>query len=696
MAIHWQIPFKSFRTGTVYTINIYDSTYSASPIQLRGGSEPFVTEGNDDDDIFCPVRTQTGYLRIVDNGKDVNGNAFNWRDLMPTTDTDRPVTLTHTENGSTITDWKGFMQAQYFGGTLYGNPQEREFPIQCMLSVLGSVDINYDQKQIQNFAYLLKFMIDNIPTFSFEYIYLGGYIANAGDVRDFMLKKIDWQNFVKEDSDGVLSARYKLSQCLEDMCTFFGLTARAFGNDLYLMRTEKMAYLGELYKLTYNDLISLATGTSSGTSVYLEQADISSRDIFASTNNSEGYVRGAHKITITSDVNASNGKMCDTTSDGFKKICKDSGWGNKTVYDDGATRYTDDVLTLTLPFFTGSATSGKGSFNIGRLFNEDMSSFQDHEMIRMKALYNGNTYASIQTVYEHGFSNSRLSLKAKCFYRYKNLLPGNGIGVGKMVMRLGIGKTRATAQWLTYTDSGEVWGSTVSTIKMYICHNGDDLWILSSSQPGHSGVATNTIKAPSGATGLIFVDFLGAESEFPIDPSDLNSDTTETFDIADFRIEIGHNYGFDNDPDQPSYTEGLKERLEYIVTNNSRSDEELNSDVIYATDKNALYGYGLIMDQDGTFTSGINIGGTMTPFEQVLANRISAYKEQDRRKITCELRTNVDAQVISSGSAQNLPIGGSTPLRMIRIDGVNFAPLSISRQWRDDTIIFTLLELATS
>ena len=102
------------------------------------------------------------------------------------------------------------------------------------------------------------------------------------------------------------------------------------------------------------------------------------------------------------------------------------------------------------------------------------------------------------------------------------------------------------------------------------------------------------------------------------------------------------------------------------------------------------------MDQDGTFTSGINIGGTMTPFEQVLANRISAYKEQDRRKITCELRTNVDAQVISSGSAQNLPIGGSTPFRMIRIDGVNFAPLSISRQWRDDTIIFTLLELATS
>ena len=206
---------------------------------------------------------------------------------------------------------------------------------------------------------------------------------------------------------------------------------------------------------------------------------------------------------------------------------------------------------------------------------------------------------------------------------------------------------------------------------------------------------TDTISAPQYATGLLFIDFLGAESAFPIDPEDLDSDTTDTFDIANFRIEINHNYGFDNDPDRPSFTYGLKDKLEYIVTNNSRSDEELNSDVIYATDRKAKWGFGLLMDSDGEFTQGVNIAGTMTPFEQLLSNRISAYKERDRRKITCELRTNVNASVITSGSAQNLPIGGSTPLRMIRIDGVNFAPLSISRNWRDDIIIFTLLELAT-
>lgn len=691
MAIHWQIPFKSLRSGTLYTVNIYDANYSAAPIQLRGGAEPFSTQGNIDDDIFCPVRTQTGYIRIVDNGVDVAGNSFDWLDLMPTTDTDRPVTLTHVENNTTITDWKGFMQAQNFGGTLYGNPQEREFPIQCMLSVLGSVDINYNQTEIQNFAYLLKFMIDNIPTFTFEYIYLGGYIPTAGDVRNFMLKKIDWQNFVSEDNDGNLSAQYKLSQCLEDMCTFFGLTARAFGNDLYLLRTEKMAYLGEVYRLTYNDLITMASGTTAGTSMYLEQADISGRDIFASMNNQEGYVRGAHKITVTADVNAPNNTLCDITSDGFKNLCRDSGWGNKTVYDDGATRYTDDLQTITLPFFTGTATSGVSSFNIGRLYKEDLVNYQDQELIRMKAPYNGTTFASLQTVYEHGFSNSRITLKGQCYYLYNLLTPGKGLGVGKMIMRIGIGKTRASAQWLNFTDSGDVWSSTQSTVKVYICHQGDYMYLTSPNGLRN----TDTISAPQYATGLLFIDFLGAESAFPIDPEDLDSDTTDTFDIANFRIEINHSYGFDNDPDRPSFTYGLKDKLEYIVTNNSRSDEELNSDVIYATDRKAKWGFGLLMDSDGEFTQGVNIAGTMTPFEQLLANRISAYKERDRRKITCELRTNVNASVITSGSAQNLQIGGSTPLRMIRIDGVNFAPLSISRNWRDDIIIFTLLELAT-
>ena len=89
MAIHWQIHFKSLRVGALATVNIYDADYTGDPIPLKGGAEPFVTQEDDDEDIFTPVRTQSGYIRIVDDGKDANGNAFNWKDLVPSTDVDR-------------------------------------------------------------------------------------------------------------------------------------------------------------------------------------------------------------------------------------------------------------------------------------------------------------------------------------------------------------------------------------------------------------------------------------------------------------------------------------------------------------------------------------------------------------------------------------------------------------------------------
>ena len=165
MEIHWQIPFKSLRSGTVYTVNIYDPNYShyAGHVVLKGGAQPFVTQEDDDEDFFANIRTQSGYIRIVDDGKDSEGNTFNWKTFVPTTDTDRPVTVTD-GNGGIV--WQGFMQAQNFNGILYGNPQEREFPLQCALSVLEGSDIDITHRAIENFAYLLRDCVNEVDRLS--------------------------------------------------------------------------------------------------------------------------------------------------------------------------------------------------------------------------------------------------------------------------------------------------------------------------------------------------------------------------------------------------------------------------------------------------------------------------------------------------------------------------------------------------
>ena len=124
MAKNYTIQFKSLRAGTTYIVNIGGGT--GTPVQLKAGANPFITQEDDDDDMFTPIRTQSGYLRIVDDGYAADGvTPFNWKDMIPATDISRPVTLTAIPAGQSTGTvvWQGFMQAQDFGSVLYGNPQ---------------------------------------------------------------------------------------------------------------------------------------------------------------------------------------------------------------------------------------------------------------------------------------------------------------------------------------------------------------------------------------------------------------------------------------------------------------------------------------------------------------------------------------------------------------------------------------------
>ena len=64
--IGYQLPFADF-DGQQYCVYIYDSQgIPAEIVTLTGSEEPFVTQEDDDDDIFKNIRSQSGYLRIID------------------------------------------------------------------------------------------------------------------------------------------------------------------------------------------------------------------------------------------------------------------------------------------------------------------------------------------------------------------------------------------------------------------------------------------------------------------------------------------------------------------------------------------------------------------------------------------------------------------------------------------------------
>ena len=87
----WRISFKSLANRTC-RVDIYDLTtpsYSGSTTELIGAADPIVIDEEDDSDLITVVRSQSGYLNIVETADTTAAIEA----LKPPTNTSRRVEL---------------------------------------------------------------------------------------------------------------------------------------------------------------------------------------------------------------------------------------------------------------------------------------------------------------------------------------------------------------------------------------------------------------------------------------------------------------------------------------------------------------------------------------------------------------------------------------------------------------------------
>ena len=690
--IHWKIPFMSLRSGKVYTINIYkDGTLpSGYPLTLKGGAEPFTTDEDASDDEFAPIRTQSGYLRIVDDGYAVNASsqqvAFNWSEILPMNDTDRPITLTTTSGGVTTIHWKGFIQAQNFGSTLYGNPQVREIPVQCPLSILGGIDVNANNTDLQNFGYLLKNVIDGIPSLCQP----TAIVAQGGmDALNWLLKQIDWQNLIEESDDYALTAKYSLYQALEDMCRFWGWTARMKGETMYLTCADD-GDEGAALEMTYTNLSNIAAGTSGGSAAgtlsTMYTSITLSGDIFASINNEDSRLIGPDKVTVKVDSGKADEEVIAFAPQSVENYLKQQTPTSET-YGDLTVNYYGDLTVFPVsgvpsPLLSGTALTGKSSFTY-----VSASSIKG-DAIRIKKSYSSSVVlVSFETEIPHCFftstdpaemGNGGFQILGNVYQngvRYNNynedsqnapIYPSyDGMGKKTMYMRFGMGETRSNAKWF----NGMTWQSSPTTFKATI-GNRDDVIRITSLWSGIVYV-TNHIPVPGPQfTGRLFVDILGSD-----DMPEVSGE--RAFFITDFTVTFSRHKDFIVNVN--AISKSYKNTCNYTARAQSNTGIEDTIDLIYASENEMDFGYGVVMNSDGSPMTSANYNGSTQRPEQHLANRMAAYWNGAKRKIYAELRSNLVENV--------------SPRSMVTIDGSTCHPISISRDWRDDVTRVTLLEM---
>lgn len=676
MAIHWKIPFKSLRSGTDYVVNIYDADYSGDAVVLHGGAQPFITQEDDNEDEFTPIRTQSGYLRIVDTDYAADGvTAFNWKDLLPVSATSRPVTLT---SGQTVV-WQGYMQPQTFSGQLFGNPQQREFPLYCPLSVLGAFDYNPGDNSLLSFGELLSDLLEQ-----------SGFIEHAviqgGDVIDSWLqKRFSTRNLIQEDENDTITPSYTFLSVLEDVCRFFGWTCRVMGDTAYFTCADD-ALKQNFVKYGMQDLWDTGRGdTELGEAVDWVATQLG--DIFASTDNDDTVVPGIRKATITADINESP-DIIEVDYDRIDVLYA----GNtvtQTTYGVTTTKYlftkkaaTPNAHTLTFPWSLLQFSEGGRFIEDGQVFeyfaSEHIYEYYE-DLLAYKHSYNFTTNLYVKGDYPNDGYLVKMSTRS-------GYALSNGMIVISARTYIDANDTNDDYKHITYVGNGNL----LATLKI-----GDKYWNGSAWQIGWARFAIPIGEEGSavGAQGIgqilsnrdltsNFPDYegfgvpvsgsMGGIVEFTIDGFE---DAVQPYQHGQRGLAVENLKVQFLRPTTPSQ----QDRNVYTSNGSNLFTDEPTQDLIFASDNNNQFGCGIILNPDGSYCSGISYtdGSTQHP-EQHTVNRMGSYYNTKRRLIRTDVQSNL--------------LGTISPIYKITVDGTVMHPIAISRNWRDDVTRLTLLE----
>ena len=307
--IHWQINFVSLHTNDSYRVEILQDNYNDEIVHLRGASNPFETIEDNNEDAFTPIRKQTGSLRIADTGYDMDGNEFDYTDMLPANTFDIQVKLW--QEGTTDTlRWIGYIRPDSLTSKMFEKVSIREFKLICPLGTLYEVPVSFSNSQ-SNYGTVLtigqilyKALVSVGVTWSWVYKQNNVYMRND------LLAKVSLLNFISHNqpthstpsSVDSFNATWEdestsWGSVVEEICKFWGWTLYSRGLNPYIIarnqrnKFTKFAF-GSL-NITWNSELSDEADTE------INFEDLS----YASTNHTECRRLGFKNIIVQSNVN---------------------------------------------------------------------------------------------------------------------------------------------------------------------------------------------------------------------------------------------------------------------------------------------------------------------------------------------------------------------------------------------------------
>jgi len=369
----YRVPFQSF-SGTQYMVYIYEHS-DGDIITMTGAEEPFTTQEDNDDDIFIPIRKQTGYLRVIDDTE--SGNLL--ESIMPSNNTEKLVRLysgTWDDEYTTFTDgtleWQGFLCAEAFTQPWDNQKKELEFPVK---SVLGALEDITMPDTIAGSSETFGRLIIQAYTAAGVQPTRVAWCSNIQDAQRLFRIKLRYAILFKQED--VVNVGESIRQyigssygdALERMARFYGMFFREMGDTLYLMMYDAngKAIGGPINSrgVTWSQFNDIANATSISTnSTPIPEQYMLPALTFKGSDNVAGYIGGANSasVVLKIDTTRQSFNLPQTTEDA-STVLETSVYDQRTVYTQPHAPRTHNIETFTFKKYKKYQYLSESSYN---------------------------------------------------------------------------------------------------------------------------------------------------------------------------------------------------------------------------------------------------------------------------------------------------------------------------------------------
>ena len=265
---------------------------SNTEVALTPAAEPFTTAMQESDDLFTPIRTSSGYARVVVDSVDDIAT------LVGSSPLTRKVVLTV----AGATRWVGFLACETFSQSWDKGPTEIEMPVMSPVEMLKGLHPSASLSALKyiNFAQLLV-DINTAVGNSFERFYFPA-LSNVSTTLQYQFDMKNYATATEHNTEHEVASYYEI---LEDVCKLFGWQCIEYGSYLVFLAADVKVFetgMNNVYQgFSLNNIRQIAAGQSA-TYVYRPTftAVIPTID---GADHSQTWLAGKKSVEVSGDLN---------------------------------------------------------------------------------------------------------------------------------------------------------------------------------------------------------------------------------------------------------------------------------------------------------------------------------------------------------------------------------------------------------